>query len=119
MRRTLAALTLTLTFTLAALPAFAHSKPKVMVPAANSTVSAPPTVSVIFTEALEPKFSSLSLTDEKGAVLSKTPSVVDPADHTRITLALPLLTPGTYYVHWVSVAPDGHKMDGDYPFTVK
>ena len=66
----------------------------------NSTVSAPSEISVYFTEALEPKFSSLQLTDEKGTVLSKVPSVMDPADHKHLTLAVPSLNPGVYYVQW-------------------
>ncbi|SNT28033.1 hypothetical protein SAMN05421770_106286 [Granulicella rosea] len=103
----------------AALPAFAHSRPKVMVPAANSTVAAPSEVSVVFTEALEPKFSSLALTDAAGKTLSTEHSKADPADPKHLTLALPTLAPGTYFVHWVSTAPDGHKMDGDYSFSVK
>ncbi|QHN03271.1 copper resistance protein CopC [Granulicella sp. WH15] len=108
-----------LTLLLSAIPAFAHSRPKEMSPDKNSTVSAPTQVSVVFTEPLEGKFSSLSLTDEKGAVLSKEHSVLDPADAKHMTLPLPTLAPGTYYVHWIAVAPDSHRMEGEYPFTVK
>ena len=104
---------------LGTLHAYAHAKPKVMVPDANSTVSAPGQVSVVFTEALEPKFSSLKLTDANGTVLSKAASVVDASDHKHMTLDLPPLAPGVYYVHWASAATDGHRMDGQYSFTVK
>ena len=104
---------------LAALPAFAHAHPKVMAPAANSTVAAPTEVSIYFSEALESKFSKLQLTDEKGSVLGKQPSLVDPKDKTHMTLALPHLDAGVYHVHWVSAATDGHRMDGDYSFKVK
>ena len=113
------ALALPFALWLAAIPAHAHAKPKVMVPDANSTVSSPGKVSVIFTEALEPKFSSLKLTNEKGLVLSKAASVVDPADHKHMTIDLPQLAPGVYYVHWATAATDGHRMDGQYSFTVK
>lgn len=99
--------------------AYAHSRPRVMVPAANSTVASPAEVSVIFSEALDPKFSSLTLTDEKGKALSTAKTVPDPKNHLHLTLPLPRLAPGTYYVHWVSAALDGHRMDGDYAFTVK
>jgi methionine-rich copper-binding protein CopC len=104
---------------LAPVLAHAHAKPKVMVPEANSTVSAPPQVSIVFSEALEPKFSSLKLTDANSAVVSKAASVVDPADPKHMTLELPKLSPGVYYVHWVTAATDGHRMDGEYSFTVK
>jgi hypothetical protein len=45
--------------------------------------------------------------------------VVDPSNPTHVELKLPKLEPGVYDVHWVSVAADGHRLDGDYSFTVK
>jgi methionine-rich copper-binding protein CopC len=110
---TLSALTLFL-----AVLAFAHSEPVTMVPAANSTVSAPANVVVHFSEALEPKFSKLTLANAAGAVVSKDPSVVS-GDAKVITLPLPALTPGVYTVNWVSVALDSHRAEGKYKFTVK
>ena len=55
--------------------AHAHAKPKVMVPAADSTVASPSTISVTFSEAVEPKFSFLSLTDEQGKGISTATSL--------------------------------------------
>ena len=104
---------------LATLPALAHAKPKTMTPEANATVAAPAQVSVFFTEALEPKFSSLHLMDAQGAEVSKDKSVVDPANAKHMTLSLPKLGPGTYRVHWMTAALDGHRMDGDYSFKVQ
>jgi hypothetical protein len=111
--------TLLLSLAVSVVPAFAHSRPKTMTPAAGSVVSAPAEISVYFTEALEPKFSSLQLKDKKGEVISKAPSVVDPSNPTHVELKLPKLEPGVYDVHWVSVAADGHRLAGDYSFTVK
>ena len=102
-----------------ALPALAHSRPKVMVPAADSTVTAPAELSVTFTEALEGKFSSLRLTDASAHAVTTAPSVLDPADPKHLTLALPKLMPGVYTVHWSAAATDGHRSDGSYHFTVK
>jgi copper resistance protein C len=99
--------------------AFAHAVPKVMLPAADSTVSAPAQLSVVFSETLEPKFSTLQLKNDKGEVVSKATSMPDPKDAKHLTLALPTLAPGVYTVHWVSMADDGHKASGDYKFTVK
>ena len=104
---------------LATVPALAHAHPKVMEPAANSTVSSPSELSVVFSEALEPRFSKLELLDGSGSVLSGKPSMVDPKDPKHITLPLPKLNAGVYHVHWVSAATDGHRMDGQYTFTVK
>jgi copper resistance protein C len=104
---------------LAVAPAFAHSHPITMVPAKDATVTAPTEVSVTFSEALEPKFSSLQLVDDKHTVVSKAVSVVDPADAKHQTLALPKLPPGVYTVHWVTTALDGHRLEGNYSFTIK
>jgi methionine-rich copper-binding protein CopC len=99
--------------------AFAHAVPVTMTPAKDSTVSAPTEVSIVFSEELEPKFSSLELLDPTGMVVSKTPSVADPKNAKHLTLALPTLAAGVYTLHWVSTASDGHKAQGKYSFTVK
>jgi methionine-rich copper-binding protein CopC len=99
--------------------ALAHSRPKVMVPAADSTVASPATISVTFTEPLEAKFSSLNVTDEQGKQFNTATSAAAPNDPKTLTLDLPKLQPGGYLVHWVSVAADGHRMEGEYKFTVK
>jgi methionine-rich copper-binding protein CopC len=105
--------------TLAAAPAFAHAHPKTMNPAPDSTVASPPSVTITFTEAIEPKFSSLVVTDEKGKVFNKEASQIAPGDPTTLKLALPTLPAGVYVVHWANVATDGHRMEGEYKFTVK
>lgn len=99
--------------------ALAHAHPKVMDPAPDSTVTAPKHVSIEFSEALDPKFSSLHLTNQGGTIVSKTASNVSAADPKHMTLDLPMLPPGIYSVRWVSVATDGHRLEGNYKFTVK
>jgi hypothetical protein len=89
-----------------------------MTPAKDSTVTAPKEVSIIFSEELDGKFSTLALQDSMGMVMSKTKAVLDPKDAKHLTLALPALAPGVYTVNWVSVASDGHKEQGKYSFTV-
>jgi hypothetical protein len=42
-----------------------------------------------------------------------------PNDPKTLTLNLPVLKPGDYLVHWVTVAADGHRMEGEYKFSVK
>jgi methionine-rich copper-binding protein CopC len=107
-----------LTLLLAVPAAFAHTHPTEMMPAADSTVSAPTNVMIHFSEALEPKFSMITLTDANGRVINKEPSVVSP-DAKMMTLPLPKLNPGVYTVNWVGVAVDTHRSTGDYKFTVK
>ena len=105
--------------TIAAIAAYAHAHPTKTTPEPNSIVSSPAQVSIEFSEALEPKLSKIQLTSEAGAIVSNTPSAVDAADAKHMTLALPTLAPAVYTVKWVSVATDGHKLEGSYKFTVK
>jgi methionine-rich copper-binding protein CopC len=97
----------------------AHARPKVMVPAANSVVASPALISITFSEAVEPRFSSLNVIDEHDKKLNTAPSMPLTNDAKTLTLALPPLVPGGYLVKWVSVATDGHRMEGEYKFTVK
>ena len=99
--------------------ALAHAHPNVMDPATDSTVTAPMHISVEFSESLDPKFSSLRLTNAGGTAVSKASSAVSTTAPKHMTLDLPKLSPGVYVVHWVSVATDGHRLQGSYKFTVK
>ncbi len=111
---------LAIALTLLSVPsAWAHAHPKIMVPAADSAGPAPAKIIVTFSEPVEAKFSSIVLTTEKGEPISKEKSVGDPSDPKTLTLTPPSLATGDYLVHWTSVAPDGHKMQGEYKFTVK
>jgi methionine-rich copper-binding protein CopC len=99
--------------------AWAHAHPKVMTPAPDSVGSAPPIIIVTFSEAIEPRFSSLVVKDSKGNIVNKAHSQGITNDAKTLTLAMPFIEPGVYTVVWVSVAVDGHKMNGQYNFTVK
>ncbi len=99
--------------------AFAHAHPKVTTPAADSTGPAPKAISITFTEAVEPKFSAIHLMDASGNQVTRENAVAVPGDNTTMTLAVPALAAGTYTIHWISVAVDGHKEQGTYKFTVK
>jgi copper resistance protein C len=99
--------------------AFAHAHPKVMEPVPDSAVASPAKITITFSEAVEEKFSSLAVTDEQGRKINKVASQLVSGDPKTLTLPLPPLTPGGYLVHWVSVAADGHRMQGEYKFTVK
>ena len=105
---------------LAAVPsALAHAHPKMMNPAPDSTGPAPSSISITFSEEVEPKFSFIQLTDEKGLSADSEVSKPVPDDPTTLILPVPKLATGTYVVHWVNVAVDGHRLDGSYKFTVR
>jgi methionine-rich copper-binding protein CopC len=104
----------------AAVPsALAHAHPMVMKPAPDSIGPAPISISISFSEAVEPKFSSIQLTDEKGKSVDSEASRPKPNDPKTLILAVPKLTAGTYIVHWANVAVDGHRLEGSYKFTAQ
>lgn len=104
----------------AAVPALAHTYPKTMEPAANSTVSAPPNEVVLnFTEALIPQFSSLEVVNGAGKRMDRKDAHVAPHDHARYIVNLSPLPPGKYKVIWRATSVDTHETHGSYDFTVK
>jgi copper resistance protein C len=99
--------------------AFAHAHMVSSEPAANAEVAAPDAVTIHFTEPLEPAFSKITLDDASGKEAVTTASEVDGKDAKRMRLATPQLPQGRYAVHWVAVATDGHRTQGDFSFNVK
>ncbi|SPB18630.1 copper resistance protein CopC [Caballeronia novacaledonica] len=99
--------------------ALAHALPKVQQPGPGATVSAPHEVSIDFSEALEPTFSKLIVTNAQGTQINTAKSTVDASDKKHMSAALPDLAPGVYKVQWTAVAADGHRTQGHYNFTVK
>jgi hypothetical protein len=110
--------TLVAGFTLASV-AFAHVFPQKQEPGAGTTVAAPAQVRVIFDGPLEPAFSSLTVTNASGKQVNTQKAAVDEHQPTTMTVPLPSLAAGHYTVHWIAVAPDGHRTHGDYGFNVK
>jgi copper resistance protein C len=98
--------------------AFAHAHPKTQTPAPDATVSAPHEVVIDYTEGLEPSFSTLVVVDAQGKQVNSARSSVDANDKKHMSVALPVLKPGTYQVEWTAVADDGHRTQGHYMFNV-
>lgn len=111
--------TLALTLALGAAQAWAHAKPVQQSPAANANGPAPKAVSLAFSEAIEPAFSSLTITDATGNKINTAKATVDEASHKTLSTPLPPLPAGSYIVTWAVVAHDGHRSHGSYRFTVK
>ena len=101
---------------LAATGAQAHAHLVKSNPAAATTVGAPQTLKLDFSEALEPKFSGVDLMKADGAAIAVSAKV-----SAKTITAEPKapLAPGAYMVMWHVVSDDGHKSKGDYNFTVK
>ena len=85
-------------------------------PAANATVAPPKVLHLEFSEKLEPKFSGVELMKADGAAVAVTSTAAGKAIDAAPKAAL---APGGYMVMWHVVSTDGHKMKGQYNFTVK
>jgi copper(I)-binding protein len=98
-------------------PAFAHSDLQTTSPPVNSTVTlAPREVMIVFSEAVEPRFSTVDVTGP-GAQRDGEAHLVA-ADGKRLAVGLRPLTPGSYTVAWQATSVDTHKTDGRYQFTL-
>src|SRR5262249_25505336 len=104
-----------------ALPAaaWAHAALLRTVPSASGTVdTSPPRVALTYSEAVEPKFAIISVTDQSAhRETTGTPrrSTSDPD-----TLVVPLnhLAQGWYLVYWRVISVDGHPVRGAFTFAV-
>jgi hypothetical protein len=101
----------------AAAPAFAHAMLEHAVPGAGALLSASPaSVSLTFSQPLEPAFSGIEVSDAAGHdVTGSAPR----ADGMIMQVALKKLAPGAYRVSWHAVSIDTHRTEGAYNFRVK
>ncbi len=114
MRAPLAALLLS-----AASPAFGHALLQTASPPVGSTVAtAPAQITLEFSEAVEPRFSTVVVTGPGGARVDRHDLRTDPSNGERLVLGLAPLGAGTYTVAWHAVSVDTHKTEGTYHFTV-
>ena len=75
----------------------------------------PARVEMHFSEALEPSFSNVIVSDSHGRDMAAGPVV---ANGTEIDLPLKKLPPGRYRVSWHAVSVDTHRSEGKYNFLV-
>lgn len=100
-------------------PAGAHAALKSADPAAGSLLkTAPGAVTLGFSEALEPAFSSIDVVGADGTEADLKDSAGVPGDAKRLTVHLGPLKPGSYTVTWHATSVDTHKTSGSYRFTV-
>ena len=72
-----------------------------------------------FTEALEPAFSTITVTDAQGREVEDGKAKVDAGNPMLLEVGLKPLAPGTYTVKWRVISVDTHPTEGDFTFTVK
>jgi copper resistance protein C len=84
-------------------------------PVGGSVGAAPRQVTLSFTQGLEPAFSSVQVTDSKGARVDSGKAQVSGS---TMSVGLKALSPGTYKVQWHVLSVDTHKTQGSFSFHV-
>jgi methionine-rich copper-binding protein CopC len=100
--------------------AWAHAKLQASEPKAGTTVAAAPTaIRLQFNETLELPFSKIKLVNAEEATIEPSAIALDKADPKAMVATVPALPAGPYRVLWSTMTRDGHKVKGEYSFTVK
>lgn len=94
----------------------AHAHLRSAVPAPDSMLDTAPTeIAITFSEALEPKFSSIAVHGAGDARFDTGPAHAG-ADAKTLVVKLKPLPPGSYKVVWHATSVDTHKTEGSYGF---
>ena len=119
MRGIMMALVAAVAATGTALPARGHAFLDHASPAVGSSVPAsPPTVTLWFTQDLEPAFSGVTVTNEAGQRVDLGNAQIPQASPAELQIGLKPLPPGTYLVSWHVVSVDTHPTEGTFTFEV-
>jgi methionine-rich copper-binding protein CopC len=98
----------------------AHAHLQQQSPAADTAVAAPQSLTLNFSEGIEPGFSGVVVTNAQQQVIKTGAAKRDEKDKAQLVVPLEQpLTSGTYQVDWHVVSVDGHKTKGTYHFSVK
>jgi len=105
---------------LLATPAWPHASLVRSSPARRATLTtAPDRVQLWFNEAIEPKFSSVSVWDAAGQQVDVGDARVEPEDPKRLSVGLKPLARGAYRVRFRVLSVDGHVVESEFPFTLR
>lgn len=99
--------------------AWGHAFPDRSEPRVGWTVESPAQVRIWFDGAIEPFFSTIMVVNADKVRVDKGDGRVNPSDTTILEVSLPSLPLGRYRVFWNVIARDGHRTEGDFPFTIE
>ena len=103
---------------LVATQADAHARVIATSPAASATVATTRMITVTFSERVAPAFSGLDVVTAAGATIAATSSVSDDGKTISARTGR-ALSAGVYTVSWRAASNDGHRMTGNFAFTVR
>lgn len=97
----------------------AHAQLLSATPAVGSSIGeVPDQLSLVFSEGVEPAFSSIQVTDVAGVRVDRDDLRRNPQKPGGLIVGLKKLTPGIYRVQWKVTSVDTHKSQGNFTFTV-
>ena len=98
----------------------AHAFLRHAAPAVGSTLPvAPPELTLDYTEAVEPRFSSVDVLDAQGQHVDAGDLHTAPDNPKRLIIGLKKLPPGSYKVQWHILSVDTHRTEGTFSFSVQ
>jgi len=99
--------------------AFAHAALLHTSPVASATVNSPPSkVALTYSEAVEPRFAVVSVTDAAGKQQTSGPPFRSPTNPDELDVPLKKIPEGWYLVYWRVISVDGHPVRGAFTFAV-
>ena len=99
--------------------ASAHAVLLRTVPSASGLVDSPPArVALTYSEAVEPRFAVVSVTDAAGRQQTTGPPRRSAANADEIDVPLRRVAEGWYLVFWRAISADGHPVRGAFTFAV-
>ena len=100
-------------------PAFAHAfLERADPPVGSSVPTAPHTLTLRFTEGVEPLFSTVAVNDGNGTAITVGKPHTASGNDRELLVSLPDLHSGRYTVTWHVTSVDTHKTEGSFQFTV-
>jgi methionine-rich copper-binding protein CopC len=99
----------------AAHPALVNSSPK----AGEIVDAAPKQIRLSFNEPVEAAFTTVKVVNPSGKEGPAEPTQADGSDARAVVVQLTAVTSGIYKARWSVLGHDGHRVKGEFSFTVK